>query len=288
MHVGLSLIRQELKRLQAEGVDHVYVGDSTLEQMIQASADRPATKSKQATVGDLSSVPIQPVDAKKKNPFPAAPVLQLPEGSQSEQMQWLRQTVLDCPTCREHSGATGKVVFGEGAVEADLFFCGDAPGEDEARSGRPFVDKAGELLEKIISAMGLPRDQVYMANIMKWRPEHDKPFGNRSPTAEEMSFCLPYLQAQIKIVQPKVLIALGNTAISGLLGPDPARRMGAIRGTWQTLEGTPLMATYHPSYLLRRDDSATKRQAWEDMLEVMEKVGLPISQRQRAYFLPKV
>lgn len=288
MHVGLSLIRQELKRLQAEGVDHVYVGDSTLEQMIQASADRPATKSKQATVGDLSSVPIQPVDAKKKNPFPAAPVLQLPEGSQSEQMQWLRQTVLDCPTCREHSGATGKVVFGEGAVEADLFFCGDAPGEDEARSGRPFVDKAGELLEKIISAMGLPRDQVYMANIMKWRPEHDKPFVNRSPTAEEMSFCLPYLQAQIKIVQPKVLIALGNTAISGLLGPDPARRMGAIRGTWQTLEGTPLMATYHPSYLLRRDDSATKRQAWEDMLEVMEKVGLPISQRQRAYFLPKV
>lgn len=288
MHVGLSLIRQELKRLQAEGVDHVYVGDSTLEQMIQASADRPATKSKQATVGDLSSVPTQPVDAKKKNPFPAAPVLQLPEGSQSEQMQWLRQTVLDCSTCREHSGATGKVVFGEGAVEADLFFCGDAPGEDEARSGRPFVDKAGELLEKIISAMGLPRDQVYMANIMKWRPEHDKPFGNRSPTAEEMSFCLPYLQAQIKIVQPKVLIALGNTAISGLLGPDPARRMGAIRGTWQTLEGTPLMATYHPSYLLRRDDSATKRQAWEDMLEVMEKVGLPISQRQRAYFLPKV
>lgn len=288
MHVGLSLIRQELKRLQAEGVDHVYVGDSTLEQMIQASADRPATKSKQATVGDLSSVPTQPVDAKKKNPFPAAPVLQLPEGSQSEQMQWLRQTVLDCPTCREHSGATGKVVFGEGSVEADLFFCGDAPGEDEARSGRPFVDKAGELLGKIISAMGLPRDQVYMANIMKWRPEHDKPFVNRSPTAEEMSFCLPYLQAQIKIVQPKVLIALGNTAISGLLGPDPARRMGAIRGTWQTLEGTPLMATYHPSYLLRRDDSATKRQAWEDMLEVMEKVGLPISQRQRAYFLPKV
>jgi uracil-DNA glycosylase family 4 len=288
MNVGLSLIRQELKRLQAEGVDHVYVGDSTLEQMIQSSADRPATKSKQATVGDLSSVPTQPVDAKKKNPFPAAPVLQMPEGSQSEQMQWLRQTVLDCPTCREHSGATGKVVFGEGSVEADLFFCGDAPGEDEARSGRPFVDKAGELLEKIISAMGLPRDQVYMANIMKWRPEHDKPFGNRSPTAEEMSFCLPYLQAQIKIVQPKVLIALGNTAISGLLGPDPARRMGAIRGTWQTLEGTPLMATYHPSYLLRRDDSATKRQAWEDMLEVMEKVGLPISQRQRAYFLPKV
>ena len=288
MHVGLSLIRQELKRLQAEGVDHVYVGDSTLEQMIQAFADRPATKSKQATVGDLSSVPTQPVDAKKKNPFPAAPVLQLPEGSQSEQMQWLRQTVLDCPTCREHSAATGKVVFGEGAVEADLFFCGDAPGEDEARSGRPFVDKAGELLEKIISAMGLPRDQVYMANIMKWRPEHDKPFGNRSPTAEEMSFCLPYLQAQIKIVQPKVLIALGNTAISGLLGPDPARRMGAIRGTWQTLEGTPLMATYHPSYLLRRDDSPTKRQAWEDMLEVMEKVGLPISQKQRAYFLPKV
>lgn len=135
--------------------------------------------------------------------------------------------------------------------------------------------------------MGLARDQVYITNILNWRPRHDKPYGNRPPTSEEMRFCLPYLKAQISVVQPKVIVALGNTAVSGLLGPDPGRKMGKIRGTWQAFEDIPMMITFHPSYLLRNGTLKTKRMVWEDMLQVMEKCGLPITTRQRNFFLPK-
>ncbi|MGB0744833.1 MAG: uracil-DNA glycosylase, partial [Opitutales bacterium] len=147
------------------------------------------------------------------------------------------------------------------------------------------------LLTKIICAMGLKREDVYIANILKWRPEHNKPYGNRPPTIEEMNFCLPYVKAQIDIVQPKVIVALGNTAVTGLLGPDPNRRMGSVRGSWQEFEGTPLIITFHPSYLLRAESEANpnakKRLVWVDMLQVMEKVELPISDKQRGFFLPK-
>jgi DNA polymerase len=132
--------------------------------------------------------------------------------------------------------------------------------------------------------MGLSRERVYIGNIMNWRPEHDQPSGNRPPTPQEMDFCLPYLRAQIEVVQPKVLVALGNTAVSGLLGPDQSRRMGRIRGTWQEFAGIPLMPTYHPSYVLRYGNNKTKREIWEDMLKVMERAGLPISEKQRGFF----
>jgi DNA polymerase len=135
--------------------------------------------------------------------------------------------------------------------------------------------------------MGLKRDAVYMTNIMKWRPKHHKPYGNRPPTQEEMEYCLPFLKAQIQIVQPKVIIGLGNSTVPGLLGPNPDRTMASMRGTWQSFEGIPLIFTYHPSYLLFNDTMKTKRAAWEDMLKAMEKVGLPISAKQKGYFLPK-
>jgi DNA polymerase len=135
--------------------------------------------------------------------------------------------------------------------------------------------------------MGLDRESVYMTNILKWRPEHDKPYGNRPPTQEEMNFCLPYLKAQIEIVQPKVIIGLGNATVPGLLGPDPSRKMASMRGTWQTFEGTPLIFTFQPAYLLFNDTMKTKRMAWEDMLKAMEKAGLPISEKQKGFFLPK-
>jgi len=113
------------------------------------------------------------------------------------------------------------------------------------------------------------------------------PFGNRPPTQEEMEVCLPYLKAQIEIVQPKVIVALGATAVSGLLGADPKRRMGDVRGKWLEFEGTPLMITFHPSYLLRNDTLKTKRMVWEDMMSVMEKIGMPISDKQQQFFLQK-
>ena len=119
---------------------------------------------------------------------------------------------------------------------------------------------------------------------MNWRPATDSGFGNRPPNQDEMQFCLPYLKAQVDIVQPKVIIALGNTAVSGLLGPDPNRRMGAVRGKWFKYGGVPLLATYHPSYVLHNNLNETKRLIWSDMLEVMERIGMQASEVQRGYF----
>ena len=218
-------------------------------------------------------------------PLPSeAPRVELPEGDKRLRMEALRDKVLNCPICLEHVRSGCRVVFGVGSVDADLFFVGEAPGAEEERAGEPFVGPAGQLLNRIIGAMGLRREAVYIGNIMNWRPETASMVGNRPPTQQEMAFCLPYLRAQIEIVQPKILIALGSTAVNGLLGYDPNRRMGKVRGTWEAFAGTPLMITYHPSYVLRYASNRVKRSVWEDMLQVMEKAGFPISEKQRHYF----
>ncbi|MDR2845096.1 MAG: hypothetical protein LBV28_03280 [Puniceicoccales bacterium] len=218
-------------------------------------------------------------------PLPPPPQLSVPSGDKVSQLAWLRERVLTCPVCNAHKHAGKQLVFGVGDPDAEIFFCGEGPGADEEKQGEPFVGPAGELLTKIIGAMGLPREKVYIGNIMKWRPEMPTAYGNRPPTPDEMAFCLPFLRAQLAIVRPKVIVALGATAVEGLLGPDPTRTIGRIHGRWQTFEGTPLMPTYHPSYLLRSNTKSSKRLVWEDMLLVMERIGLPISERQRGYFL---
>ena len=218
-------------------------------------------------------------------PIPAPSKFELPDGDKLQKWNALRDIVLSDAICAEHVRPTKKIVFGIGNLDADIFFCGEAPGADEEIQGEPFVGKAGQLLTKIIAAMGLSRNDVYIGNIMNWRPETPK--GNRPPDEIEMAYCLPYLKAQIEIVKPRVVVALGLTAANGLLGFDPARRMGKIRGQWQKFGDTDLMVTYHPSFLLQYASSQMKRLVWEDMLAVMERVGLPISQKQRNYFLPK-
>ncbi len=212
------------------------------------------------------------------------PRVELPDGDKHARWEALREQVMGCAVCREHARPGCRVVFGVGDLDADLFFVGEAPGAEEEKQGEPFVGPAGQLLNRIIGAMGLKREQVYIGNIMNWRPETPNGVGNRPPTPEEMAFCLPYLRAQIAVVQPKILVALGSTAISGLLGPDPKRRMGKARGTWETFDGIPLMMTYHPSYVLRYASVRVKRMVWEDMLKVMERAGYPISDKQRQYF----
>jgi DNA polymerase len=202
-------------------------------------------------------------------------------------MGWLRERVLGCPVCNEHVRPGRKLVFGVGTPEAEIFFCGEGPGADEEKQGEPFVGPAGQLLTKIIQAMGLSREAVYIGNVMKWRPEMPQEWGNREPTPSEVAFSLPFLRAQLAIVRPKVIVALGKTAVNGLLGPDPARRMTRFRGQWQTFDGVALMPTFHPSYLLRNSSAAVKRQVWEDMLAVMERIGMPISEKQRGFFRSK-
>ena len=177
-----------------------------------------------------------------------------------------------------------QTVFGVGNPNADLMFVGEAPGADEDAQGEPFVGRAGQLLTRIIETMGFARGDVYIANVLKCRPDMPpSAFGNRPPTPVEMETCLPYLREQIDIIRPKVLVALGATAVEGLLGARGAMR--ELRGRWHSFNDTPLMVTYHPAYLLRNQSPGEKRKVWEDMLQVLERLGSPISEKQRNYFL---
>src|SRR5258706_16242540 len=161
---------------------------------------------------------------------------------------------------------------------------GDAHDADEDEHGEPFVGNAGQLLTKIIETTGLSRADVYIANILKCRPDTPgQTAGNRKPTSDEMATCIPYLHEQIDLIRPKALVALGATAVEGLLGKTIG--ITRLRGQWQTYRGIPLMPTFHPAYLLRNQALGEKRKVWEDMLQVMNKLGMPISEKQRSYFL---
>ena len=189
-----------------------------------------------------------------------------------------------CVKCPHLASSRQNVVFGVGSLEAELMFIGEAPGADEDDQGEPFVGKAGQLLTRIIQTMGLTRDTVYIGNILKCRPDTPgQSAGNRKPTPEEMKTCIPYLHEQIDLIRPKVIVALGATAVEGLLGKTLG--ITRLRGNWKMYRGIPLMPTYHPAYLLRNQAPIEKRRVWEDMLQVMEKLGLPISEKQRNYFL---
>lgn len=195
----------------------------------------------------------------------------------------IQARVAVCVKCPHLARTRTQTVFGVGNPEAELMFIGEAPGADEDRRGEPFVGRAGELLTKIIKAMGFERSDVYIANVLKCRP--DMPpgsSGNRPPTPEEMQTCLPYLTEQIDIIQPKVLVALGATAVEGLLGTRGVMR--ELRGRWHSHQETPLMITYHPSYLLRNQTPSEKRKVWDDMLQVLERLGRPITEKQRNFF----
>ena len=180
-----------------------------------------------------------------------------------------------------------QIVFGVGNPDAEIMFVGEAPGADEDMVGEPFVGKAGQLLTKIIETMGLRRSDVFIANVLKCRPNMPpgEP-GNRKPTPSEMATCKPYLIQQIEIVQPRIIVALGGTAVEGLLDIEKAG-ITKLRGNWREFRGIPVMPTYHPSYLLRNEALSEKRNIWEDMLAVLEHLGKPISEKQRRFFLPK-
>jgi DNA polymerase len=196
----------------------------------------------------------------------------------------LRQRAMVCVKCPHLAAARKNVVFGVGDINAQLMFVGEAPGADEDEQGEPFVGRAGQLLTKIIQTMGLSRESVYIGNILKCRPDTpDQAAGNRKPTPDEMRTCIPYLHEQIDLIRPKVLVALGATAVEGLLGKTAG--ITKLRGQWHTYRGTPLMPTYHPAYLLRNQAKSEKRRVWEDMLQVMEKLGMNITEKQRRFFL---
>jgi uracil-DNA glycosylase family 4 len=204
--------------------------------------------------------------------------------NKAELLAPIRERVRVCTKCAHLACSRTQTVFGVGNPDAELMFIGEAPGADEDRQGEPFVGRAGQLLTRIIETMGLRREEVYIANILKCRPDTPRgSFGNRPPTPLEMQTCRPYLVEQIDIIQPKVLVALGAVAVEGLLGTRATMR--ELRGKWHSYNGMPLMITYHPAYLLRNQAPSEKRKVWEDMLQVLERLERPITERQRNYFL---
>jgi DNA polymerase len=280
---------QHLEDLKSRGVRHIPVSPETL-----ASLARP----KSAAAPQAVSVPAAKAPIQFAMPGPVgeqATLLALPgetvpasapldPQAKAAAFAALRERALACVKCPHLASSRKTVVFGVGSIDALLMFVGEAPGADEDEQGEPFVGKAGQLLTKIIQATGLSRADVYIANILKCRPDTPgQSAGNRKPTPDEMATCIPYLHEQIDLIQPKVVVALGATAVEGLLGKSLG--ITKLRGTWKTYRGTPLMPTYHPAYLLRNQAMSEKRKVWEDMLAVMEKLDMAISEKQRNYFL---
>lgn len=296
---------QHLQELKGRGVRFVSVSPQTVSALAASKVQRPGFSGRKPTSGvqksqvseskpEFGKVIQKSAPTHRADPSP--PLLELPGEkiatsaapalsveAKAAAFADLRQRAMACVKCSHLASSRKNVVFGVGDMNAQLMFVGEAPGADEDIQGEPFVGKAGQLLTKIIETMGLRRDSVYIANILKCRPDTPgQAFGNRKPTPEEMQTCIPFLHEQIDLIRPKVLVALGGTAVEGLLGKSVG--IMKLRGVWQTYRGIPLMPTYHPAYVLRNQALSEKRKVWEDMMMVMEKIGMPISDKQRKFF----
>ncbi len=191
------------------------------------------------------------------------------KGCGSPSLLAIRGELGECTRCRLSGGRT-RLVFGVGNPGAELLFVGEGPGADEDRQGEPFVGRAGQLLTKMIEAMGYRREDVYIANVVKCRPPE-----NRNPEPDEMDACEPFLRAQIAAIHPRIIVALGRIAVQALLrDTSPISR---LRGRWFAYEGVKLMPTFHPAYLLRSPDE--KKKAWDDLQLVMKELGRPVTKK---------
>lgn len=308
MPTATELLKQHLLQKQAQGVTHVALrprGLGTGQQpVLPAAMDEPPPAPRQEAeapkrepqaprpapveraAGARPQLERPPVEARR----PAGgQLLDVPGSTREEKLAALRALAETWEPARAMGSLRQTMVFAVGNPHASLMFVGEAPGAEEEKLREPFVGPAGQKLTAIIKAMGLDRPQVYISNICKFRPAMDNQgSGNRKPTPEEMRACLPFVLTEIDLIQPKVIVALGATAAEGLGIPGA---VGSLRGRFHTTSGIPTMVTYHPSYLLREekmgDGIRAKRQVWEDMLKVMEQLGLPISEKQRNYFKTK-
>jgi uracil-DNA glycosylase family 4 len=197
----------------------------------------------------------------------AAPKPEAKASEPAQALRLIREDLGDCTRCPLHKQGRKQIVFGVGNPRAELMFIGEAPGADEDQQGEPFVGRAGQLLNNMIKAMGIQREDVYIANIIKCRPP-----GNRTPEREECETCSPFLMRQIATTQPKVIVALGAVAAKTLLAINAP--MMELRGRWYDFRGTKLAVTYHPAFLLR--DPRQKKEAWKDLQLVMKELGWPL------------
>ncbi|MGH9600289.1 MAG: uracil-DNA glycosylase [Terracidiphilus sp.] len=225
-----------------------------------------------ATRSETISPPSQPnfleeesaIPARKSFTAPPQSAQSIPPADRAAALSLIREDIGDCTRCALHK-ARHTIVFGDGDPNARLMFVGEGPGADEDAQGVPFVGRAGQLLNNMISAMGLKREEVYIANVVKCRPP-----GNRTPEPEEANTCMQFLWCQVDVVRPQVLVALGATAATYLLGQR--QPLAGLRGRVHAVRGTSLIVTYHPAYLLR--DPRQKKEAWADLQIAMKELGL--------------
>ncbi|CAN5427063.1 hypothetical protein BH09PLA1_BH09PLA1_26790 [soil metagenome] len=239
----------------------------------------PGLSATPATGGGLFGKAVAPTPAPAAKPLhvpartgEAFSSKELPVDEKRLRLQQLDENeVRGCTKCRLCETRT-HTVFGEGSPEAKIFFIGEGPGENEDRSGRPFVGRAGELLNKQIAAMGLQREEVMIANVVKCRPPL-----NRQPSPDEAATCMPYLERQIELVRPKVIVTLGLSATRYILQLNLA--MGRMRGQWYDWRGIKVMPTFHPAYLLRSYTPQNRAMVWDDLQAVMRELNMPIPKR---------
>jgi uracil-DNA glycosylase len=272
-------IDEELRELADAVREHLLWQKSCGASGIPAGAPiAPEPELERAPAQSRPPVPIP----KFREPPAAAPIALEPRRAQFEvpadlegrvaRLQQLADESRACTKCALHM-TRQQAVFSRGSPSAEVMFVGEGPGADEDAQGEPFVGKAGQLLDKMIVAMGLDRDQVYICNVVKCRPPD-----NRTPEPEEAAACLPYLQEQIALINPKVIVALGATAVKGMLGVQEG--ITRLRGKWKLYRASiPVMPTFHPSYLLRKEDA--KRDVWNDLKAVMVNLGRPVPDKKK-------
>ena len=215
----------------------------------------------------ITELPMNPKTSEGEPPMKSSsPKKTLSLADKEKQLAPVREKALACRAC-VLCETRNKVVFGEGSLDADLVFVGEGPGRDEDAQGRPFVGAAGNLLTRMIEAMKMTREEVYICNVVKCRPPQ-----NRPPEPDEIAACAGYLESQLLTLRPKIICALGKTAASALLKTESP--MGELRGQTFEWQGIPLVVTYHPAYLLR--NPAAKKEVWEDMKRVLEMLGRTI------------
>lgn len=267
-----SALEERLRFYRDLGLYDLYRRPVDPALMVEAAEESPEPAPAASPVAVYSS-PVsnphleEPAIAPRK-PFPAAPAIAeaVAPAQRAAALQIISDEIGDCTRCALHSGRN-KIVFGDGSPNARILFVGEGPGADEDAQGIPFVGKAGQLLNNMIVAMGLKREEVYIANVVKCRPP-----GNRTPEPEEANTCSPFLFRQIDVVRPQVLVALGATAATYLLG---ARQpLAGLRGRVHAFRGSSLIVTYHPAYLLR--DPRQKKEAWADLQIAMKELGLKL------------
>jgi uracil-DNA glycosylase family 4 len=263
-HALTAAARAWLEELAEEGVEALHLPDVAAAPTPDPEAS-PEPEPGTVRRSEPASAPRDESEASPEPPPASQPVLvEAREWAAGTDLESVRTALGDCTRCRLHEGRTN-LVFGDGNPQADLMFVGEGPGEQEDLRGLPFVGRAGELLTQMIEkGLGIPRSDVYICNVVKCRPP-----GNRTPLADEVSTCSPFLDGQIAAVKPRVIVTLGKPAASLLLGRDVA--ITRVRGTWQEYKGIPLMPTLHPAYILRQYTAENRRLVWEDLKAALAK-----------------